>query len=159
MSVAIITGASSGIGADFARELANDVDELWFVARRKERMIELGEEIGKKYKVISADLCDDLGIEEIRRTLNEEKPSVKYLVNAAGFGDFGSFDEIEEYKICRMIDLNVKALVRITHITVPFMERGGSVIELGSGSCFTPLRLCCGKGFCSPLLEGFEIRT
>ncbi len=139
MSVAIITGASSGIGAEFARELAPFVDEFWFVARRRERMEELGEEIGKKYKVICADLCEKSGIEEIRKALVEEKPSVKYLVNAAGFGDFGAFDEIEEYKVERMIDLNSKALVLITHMTVPYMERGGRIIELGSGSCFTPL--------------------
>lgn len=139
MSVAIITGASSGIGADFARELAPFVDELWLVARRRERLIELGEEIGKKYKVICADLCDKSGIDEIRNALAEEKPSVKYLVNAAGFGDFGAFDEIEEYKVERMIDLNAKALVLITHMTIPYMERGGRIIELGSGSCFTPL--------------------
>ncbi len=139
MSVAIITGASSGIGAEFARELAPFVDELWLVARRRERLIELGEELGKKYRIISADLCDRTGIDEIRRMLDEEKPSVKYLVNAAGFGDFGAFDEIEEYKIERMIDLNAKALVLITHMTLPYMERGGRIIELGSGSCFTPL--------------------
>ncbi len=139
MSVAIITGASSGIGAQFARELAPFVDEFWLVARRKERMEELGAELGKKYKVICADLCEKSGIEEIRKALSEEKPSVKYLVNAAGFGDFGAFDEIEEYKVERMIDLNAKALVLITHMTVPYMERGGRIIELGSGSCFTPL--------------------
>lgn len=139
MSVAIITGASSGIGADFARELAPFVDELWFVARRREKMEALGEEIGKKYKVICADLCERSGIDELRRALAEEKPSVRYLVNAAGFGDFGAFDEIEEYKVERMIDLNDKALVLITHMTVPYMERGGRIIELGSGSCFTPL--------------------
>ncbi len=139
MSVAIITGASSGIGAEFARELAPFVDEFWFVARRRERMEELGAEIGKKYKVICADLCEKSGIEEIRKALAEEKPSVKYLVNAAGFGDFGAFDEIEEYKVERMIDLNSKALVLLTHAVVPYMKRGGRIVQLGSGSCFTPL--------------------
>lgn len=139
MSIAIITGASSGIGAEFAKGYAGRVDELWLIARRKERMVELGESLGIKYRVIAADLCTSEGIDAIRDTLESEKPKVKYLVNAAGFGDFGAFDEISENKVERMIDLNVKALVLITHITIPYMERGGRIIQLGSGSCFTPL--------------------
>ena len=139
MSVAIITGASSGIGADFARGYAGKVDEIWLVARRRDKMIELGESLGVKYRVISADLTTKEGIESIRTELENEKPRVKYLVNAAGFGDFGAFDEISEKKVEMMIDLNVKALVLITHMVIPFMERGGRIIQMGSGSCFTPL--------------------
>lgn len=139
MSVAIITGASSGIGAEFAKHYAKRVDELWLVARRKEKMVELGEALGVKYKIIQADLCQKEGIEAIRTQLENEKPEVKYLVNAAGFGDFGGFDEISEKKVEMMIDLNVKALVLITHMVIPYMLRGGRIIQLGSGSCFTPL--------------------
>lgn len=139
MSIAIITGASSGIGAEFAKGYANRVDELWLVARRKDKMIELGESLGVKYRVITADLCTKEGIEAIRQALESEKPKVKYLVNAAGFGDFGAFDEIEESKVEMMIDLNVKSVVLITHMVIPFMERGGRIITLGSGSCFAPL--------------------
>lgn len=139
MSVAIITGASSGIGAEFAKGYASRVDELWLVARRKEKMIELGESLGVKYRIICADLCTREGIEAIRTELEREKPSVKYLVNAAGFGDFGAFDEIEESKVEMMIDLNVKSVVLITHMVVPYMERDGRIIQLGSGSCFCPL--------------------
>ena len=139
MSVAIITGASSGIGAEFAKHYAGRVDELWLVARRKEKMVELGESLGVKYKIIAADLCQREGIEAIRAQLENEKPEVKYLVNAAGFGDFGGFDEISERKVEMMIDLNVKALVLITHMVIPYMLRGGRIIQLGSGSCFTPL--------------------
>lgn len=139
MSIAIITGASSGIGAAFAKGYAGRVDELWLIARREERMVELGEKLGVKYRVIAADLCTREGIESLRSALESEKPKVKYLVNAAGFGDFGGFDEISEKKVEMMIDLNVKALVLITHMTIPYMERGGRIIQLGSGSCFTPL--------------------
>ena len=139
MTVAIITGASSGIGAEFAKGYAHRVDELWLVARRKDRMIELGDSLGVKYRVITADLTTNEGINAIRRELESEKPKVKYLVNAAGFGDFGAFDEISERKVEMMIDLNVKALVLITHMTIPYMEKGGRIIQMGSGSCFTPL--------------------
>ena len=139
MSIAIITGASSGIGAEFAKGYATRVDELWLVARRKDKMIELGDSLGVKYRVITADLCTKEGVEAIRQALESEKPKVKYLVNAAGFGDFGAFDEIEESKVEMMIDLNVKSVVLITHMVIPYMERGGRIIQLGSGSCFAPL--------------------
>ena len=141
MGIAIITGASSGIGSQFARELKHrlGIDKFWFVARRTERMEELRCELGVKAKIISADLTTDEGVDKLRSELEEEKPAVRYLINAAGFGNFGRFDELPESDIVRMIDLNVKALVLITHMTVPYMERGGKIIELGSGSCFTPL--------------------
>ncbi|MBQ7386827.1 MAG: SDR family NAD(P)-dependent oxidoreductase [Clostridia bacterium] len=140
MSIAIVTGASSGIGAELARGLVSrEIDEIWLVARREERLVSLGEELGIKYKCIPADLATNDGVESIRTALEAEKPSVKYLINAAGFGDFGAFDELPESEIAKMIDLNVKALVLITHMCVPYMERGGRIVQMGSGSCFTPL--------------------
>ena len=140
MSLAIITGASSGIGAELARGLVlRGADELWLVARRKERLVSLGEELGVKYRVISADLSTEEGVGTLRGILTEEKPKVKYFVAAAGFGDFGGFDEISEDTVCRMIDLNVKALVLTSHMVLPYMERGGRLVTLGSASAFTPL--------------------
>ena len=141
MSIALITGASSGIGMEFAKQLKEDygVNEFWFVARRAARMEELRDTLGVNAKIISADLTTDAGVEAVREALLAEKPQIKYLVNAAGFGNFGSFDQVPESDIVKMIDLNVKALVRITHMCIPYMERGGRIVELGSGSCFTPL--------------------
>ena len=141
MAIAIITGASSGIGEEFARQLkmTEGIEEFWFVARRRERMEELAGKLGVKARIITADLTSAEGVNSVRDALVEEKPEVKYLVNAAGFGNFGTFEELPESDVVRMIDLNVKALVLITHMTVPYMIRGGRIIELGSGSCFTPL--------------------
>ena len=141
MSVAIITGASSGIGREFAKNLNSmlGIDEFWFIARREDRMEALRDELGVTAKIIRADLCESEGIEAVRRALEEEKPSISFLINAAGFGDFGAFDEISEASVARMIDLNAKALVLITHMVSPYMQRGGRIVELGSGSCFTPL--------------------
>ena len=141
MSIAIITGASSGMGAEFARQLKLQwgVNDFWFVARREEKMLALRDELSVNAKIICADLTKDEGIEKLRSALLEEKPQVKYLINSAGFGNFGSFDQLPESEISDMIDLNVKALVLITHMVVPYMERGGRIVELGSGSCFTPL--------------------
>ena len=140
MSIAIITGASSGIGAELARGIAKrGVDELWLVARREDRLRALGDELGIKYKVIVADLSAESGIRTLESYLVGEKPTVKYLVNAAGFGDFGAFDEQKPGAAAKMIDLNVKALVLIGEMVIPYMERGGRIVNLGSGSCFTPL--------------------
>ncbi len=141
MAVAIITGASSGIGREFARALraSGEANIFWLVARRREKMEELAEELGCPCRIIPADLATSEGVEAFLRALDSEKPQVRYLVNAAGFGVFGGYDELSETEVMRMIDLNVKATVRITHRVAPYMERGGHIIEMGSGSCFTPL--------------------
>ena len=141
MSVAIITGASGGIGGEFARQLdkLGIIDEFWFIARSEDKMARLAEELDTRVKIIGADLTTEEGINKVRGALEEEKPEVKFLINASGFGNFGAFDELSEGEVVKMIDLNVKALVLITHMTVPYMELGGRIIQLGSGSCFTPL--------------------
>ena len=141
MSVAIITGASGGIGSEFARQLATLglIDEFWFVARSEDKMKKLADELGVNAKIIGADLTTLDGINKVRDALESEKPEVKFLINASGFGNFGAFDELSEDEVIKMIDLNVKALVLLTHMTVPYMEPGGRIIQLGSGSCFTPL--------------------
>ena len=97
MSVAIITGASGGIGSEFARQISrlDGIDEMWLIARNEERMIKLGEELGLKYKVISADLTTAEGIEKVRTALREEAPRVKFLVNASGFGNY----ELRKYGV------------------------------------------------------------
>ena len=139
MKVAIVTGASSGIGAEFARSIrSRSDDEIWLVARREERLKALAQELSG-CRILPADLATDAGIGAIKGALRVSTPEVSYLVNAAGFGDFGGYDELSEDKIAGMIDLNVKALVLLTHATLPYMKRGGRIIELGSGSCFTPL--------------------
>ena len=141
MSVAIITGASGGIGSEFARQLTalGLIDEFWFVARSEDKMQRLADELGVKAKIIGADLTCEDGVNKVREALETEKPEVKFLINASGFGNFGAFDELSEDEVVKMIDLNVKALVLLTHMTVPYMESGGRIVQLGSGSCFTPL--------------------
>ena len=141
MSIAIITGASGGIGSEFARQLKAQagIDEFWFVARSADRMEALRDELGVRARIISADLTSKEGIEKVKDALETEKPSVKFLVNSSGFGNFGAFNEISHAEAEKIIDLNVKALVLITHMTIPYMEKGGRIIQLGSGSCFTPL--------------------
>ncbi len=141
MSIAIITGASSGIGEHFVRELERRklADGFWLIARRGDRMQSLANELGIDAKIITADLTTDEGLRKVREELDTHKPEVGFLINAAGFGNFGKFDELPESDAIRMIDLNVRATVAITNMTIPYMPRGGRIIQLGSASCFTPL--------------------
>ncbi len=140
MGIAIITGASSGIGREFALQLekSGEVDGFLLLARREERLAALASELTGA-RVLAADLGTDEGLSRLFAYLDEERPSVKYLINAAGFGKFGSYERVAEADVSSMIDLNVKATVLITHRVLPYMERGGHIIELASGSCFTPL--------------------
>lgn len=140
-NIAIVTGASSGMGRDFVR-LINDkyfVDEIWVIARRRELLEELGSEIGNKLRVFACDLTDDDCIEDIEKLLKKEKPNVKVLVNAAGFGKFGEFMSVELDDYMDMTDLNSKALVAMTYIVLPYMEKGGEIYQLGSLSAFQPV--------------------
>lgn len=141
MSLAIITGASSGIGREFARALTQKygVDELWLIARREDRMNELLASLSSKGVVIGADLTTTEGIERVKGVLAEKKPSVKYLINCAGFGKFGDYSQISDSDVASMIDLNVKALVLMTNAVIPYMERDSRIIELASASAFAAL--------------------
>lgn len=141
MEIALISGASSGIGKEFAAQLHRDfgVDEFWFIARRADRMEALARDLGVEARVIAADLSGMEGIRTVTDLLEKERPRVKYLINAAGFGKFGSYAEVSAEDCAGMIDLNDRALVLLTHAVIPYMVRGGHVIEMGSASCFTPL--------------------
>lgn len=141
MAIAIITGASSGIGRHFAQAIqrTGEVDGFLLVARRRERLQSLADELGECATILTADLGKPEGIEAVRAYLEEYKPQVKYLINAAGFGIFGDYSQVSEEETVGMLDLNIKALVLLTHMTIPYMVRGGHILEMGSASVFTPL--------------------
>ena len=105
MSVAVITGASGGIGREFALKLSAlpEIDEVWLIARNTARLEELASKLNVRSRVITADLSVSEGIESYRAALNEYKPEIKFLVNAAGFGVFGSFDMLSEKTVSDMI--------------------------------------------------------
>lgn len=140
MAIAIITGASSGIGRQFAREIekTGEVDGYLLIARTRTRLEELAGELTNA-TVLDADLATREGIERVREYLTENKPTVQYLINAAGYGIFGDYTEVTEEQTVGMIDLNIKASVLISHMTVPYMPRGAHLLAVGSASVFTPL--------------------
>ncbi len=141
MNIAIVTGASSGMGREFARQLGSwvDVDEIWAIARRGAALESLREEISLPLRPIALDLCQSDSFQTLSQLLQEEKPNVKLLVNAAGFGKFGAYHKISLQDEGRMIDLNCKALVMMTRLVLPYMEKGGHILQLDSLSAFQPV--------------------
>ena len=141
MKIAIVTGASSGMGREFALQLNQyvQVDEIWVVARRLGALESLKAEAPLPVRPISLDLLDESSFGSFSKLLEEEKPDIRLLVNAAGFGKFGSFENISVEDDCRMIDLNCKALVMMTRLCIPYMRSGSHILQLDSLSAFQPV--------------------
>jgi short-subunit dehydrogenase len=138
--VALITGASAGIGEEFARQLAERGNDLVLVARDRARLDalakSLNDEFGAQCEVLAADLTDS----EQLGTVEARAHSVDVLVNNAGFGTFGRFDELDLDTEVREINLNVVALVRLTHAAAgPMVERGeGGILNVSSLASYQP---------------------
>ena len=141
MNIAIVTGASSGMGREFVRQLSEyvQVDEIWAIARRAEALEALKEEVSVPVRPIVLDLLREESFPTIRQLLEAEKPDVKLLVNAAGFGKFGAYHKVSVEDDCRMIDLNCKALLAMTRLCLPFMHAGSHILQLDSLSAFQPV--------------------
>ena len=139
MKIAIVTGASSGMGREFVLQLSQyvQVDEIWAIARREDALKAL--QAAVPVRPVPLDLCDSASFARLAALLEQEKPEVKLLVNAAGFGKFGRFDKIPMAEECRMIDLNCKALVAMTRVVLPYMHAGSHILQLDSLSAFQPV--------------------
>jgi len=141
MNIAIVTGASSGMGREFALQLSDyvKVDEIWVIARRAEALESLKAEISVPVRPLALDLLDDDSFEKLEELLEEEKPNIRLLVNAAGFGKFGAYHRVSIKDDCRMLDLNCKALMVMTRLCLPYMEAGSHILQLDSLSAFQPV--------------------
>ena len=141
MKIAIITGASSGMGRELALQISTkeQFDEIWVIARRKEALESLQTEIPCKVRPIPLDLTKQESYQEYHELLQQTKPNVALLANCAGFGKFGRYDQIPLEACLGMIDLNCKALVAFTQLTLPYMQRGARILQLDSLSAFQPV--------------------
>lgn len=141
MKIALITGASSGMGREYAKQIdkMKECDEIWIVARREERLNVLKDELSTTTRVLPFDLTDSVQLGSLIEAVKSSGAEVKYLVNAAGFGKFGDYSEVSLSDIAGMIDLNDKALTLITVALIPQMKRGSHVIEMCSISAYLPL--------------------
>ncbi len=141
MKIAIVTGASSGIGREFARQIAawGTLDEIWAVARRENRLQELARTLKIPVKIIPADLTREKGIEMLESLLKQEQPQIKILVNAAGFGKIGDYKNISRLESGKMIRLNCQAPVDVTMLALPYMRKDSHILQICSTAGFQPL--------------------
>ena len=141
MNIAVVTGASSGMGREFVRQLSQYItpDEIWVIARREDALLSLQQEVSIPLRILTLDLCKDESFAQYSALLEQEKPNIQLLVNAAGFGKFGFFHAISLEDDLRMIDLNCKSLVAMTRLSLPYMKEGSHILQLDSLSAFQPV--------------------
>lgn len=141
---ALITGASSGTGLEFARLFAKDGHNVVLVARSGDKLQALATELEQQYKVralaISKDLSDSAQIEALYSELKAQQIEIDFLVNNAGFGDYAFFADAEWSKLQQMLDVNIAALTHLSHLFVQDMKRRGSghILNIASTAAFQP---------------------
>ncbi|MDD6319977.1 MAG: SDR family NAD(P)-dependent oxidoreductase [Oscillospiraceae bacterium] len=141
MRIALVTGASSGLGREFVRQLAHEpgLDEIWVVARRREKLEELRTVCPLPVRVLALDLTKPECLEELRHTLAVHKPDLRVLVNAAGMGRIGSTVDLPERDLANMVNLNCRAAVEVTDAAFPYLHSGSRVLEICSTVGFQPM--------------------
>ncbi len=141
---ALITGASVGFGAAFAHEFARGGANLVLVARSIDKLNQLAETLRQEYgvtvTVLGKDLSNMQQVQQVWDELQEKGIHIDYLVNNAGFGDYALFHEADYSKLEQMIDLNIKALTKLSYLFVkPMVARGyGKIMNVASTAAFQP---------------------
>ena len=140
-NIAIVTGASSGLGKEFVRLLRIDenVQEIWCIARNQEKLAHLKQEFGDKIRTFSMDLSDKAEILDFAPVLERERPEIRYLVNNAGYAKFCSYADLSVAQSINLIDLNCSGLVAMGLVCLPYMHPGSRLINIASQASFQPL--------------------
>jgi short-subunit dehydrogenase len=141
MKIAIITGASSGIGKTFTTMLKDyfNLDEVWLIARREDKLKEVASEITIPSKILSLDLTDRQSFHKLSSLLDSEKPEVELLINCSGFGKFEKSTETDLDTNLNMIDLNCKAVVSACSVVLPYMPTYARIINIASVAALQPI--------------------
>ncbi|MEX1118507.1 MAG: SDR family oxidoreductase [Terrimicrobiaceae bacterium] len=142
----LITGASSGLGDEFARQLAPHVGTLVLVARRVDRLERLRDELlslhqGLQVLIYGADLSDESARQNLVNWLEVTAPPIDFLINNAGLGDHGEFVTSDWDRVKSMLDVNIAALTHLTHLLAPGMAESGraAILNVSSVASFFPL--------------------
>ena len=154
-NIAIITGASSGMGKEFALQVAQkyDFDEIWILARRLENLEEIAHSINETknfqtVKPVQIDLGSADGVYELEKLLAQENEKltkvesgiqIGLLINNAGFGTYGPFEETSIKTQMNMVELNCTSLTGLCGIALPYMTKGSVIINTSSLAAFMPL--------------------
>ena len=142
--IALITGASSGIGYEIAKLFAADKTDLLIVARNEKKLLEIKNEFEDQFKIdvftVTADLSSNEGIQTVYDAVNTNKLIVSYLVNNAGFGDYGAFIDRRMEKYKEMIQLNIVSLTELSyHFGKEMVKRGkGRILNVASMAGLQP---------------------
>lgn len=139
--VAIITGASSGMGKEFAQYIDKrfgTIDELWLIARRRALLEELRETINKPCLVIDEDITDVGFAPRFAKMLKQENAGVKLLINCAGYGIMGGTEHMAREVAVGMVDTNCAGLTSVTHLVLPYMLKKSRIINIASSAAFLP---------------------
>jgi short-subunit dehydrogenase len=141
---ALVTGASAGLGAEFAELFAADAHDVVLVARRRDRLDELARRLqttrGSRVDVIAEDLADPAAPERVAAELAKRGVEVEFLVNNAGFGAAGPFAELDVARQLAMVQVNIAAVIHLTRLLLPAMvaRRSGHILNIGSMAGFLP---------------------
>lgn len=141
MNIAIITGASSGMGMEFAGQIdkrLRKTDEIWLLARRREPMEKLAQSMHTKTRTIPIDLTSEKELRQFAEVLAISAPKITMLVNCAGVGYHGRFSGQSDEETTAMLRLNVEALTILTKICLPYMRKGSKIVQFASGAAFVP---------------------
>ncbi len=143
MAVAVITGASSGLGREYISAVIEQfpfIDEFWLISRRKDILKEIADEHQNKIIAgISLDLTDTKSFEIFEKLLRENEPEIKVLINCAGFGQVVSFFSSDKKTQSDVVDLNCRAVTNLTRLCLPYMIDDSLVINVSSIASFAPL--------------------
>lgn len=137
--IAILTGATGGLGQAFAAELLKeDLNEIWAVARNAEKLNALKSKFGEKIRPVRCDLSSAEELSALSRLLQVETPDIRVLINNAGTGRMGKYSDFTDDEIASTIDLNCKALCLLCGYAIPFMSAGARILNISSASAFQP---------------------
>lgn len=140
MNIALITGTSSGMGAELAKLLSREdgIDRIILVSRREDRLQALASELDKPSSIIAIDITKREERDVLAQYLEKEQPNITYLINCAGVGYYGAFAETECEKHINTVSLNCEALTAVTYLALPYMKKGSRILMFSSASAFLP---------------------
>lgn len=141
MAIAIITGASAGLGVAYFHAIRRRHPELtgiWLIARRQERLEKMAEGCPFPVTVLPLDLTQDQAYATLQQRLQQEQPQVAALINNAGMGKLDNMEDSDVATQCHMVDLNCRGLTAVTTAVLPYMQKGGYIINVASIAAFAP---------------------
>ena len=141
MKIAIVTGASSGMGREMVYQLADrfgGLSEIWVVARRKEKLDEFDGKMPTKVRKFAIDITKQEERLLLQNALEELRPDVKLLVNSAGVGKTGAIGTISSSDTHEMVRLNNEALAAVTELVLPYISPNSRIIQFASAAAFVP---------------------